>query len=104
MAAMLPISGFSDEICQPLDGQLAVVTRLGMDHICLRSANGKGIAQYTPAEARETLVPLLQDAGVHVSALGTAIGKIPVHDEAAFAAQLSQLETLCELAHLLGCR
>lgn len=104
MRGPLVISGFSDEICQPLEGQLAVVTRLGMDHICLRSAGGKGIAQYTPAEAREALVPLLHSAGVHVSALGTALGKIRVDDEESFAAQLEQLDVLCGLCKILDCR
>lgn len=98
------ISGFSDEICQPLEQQLAVVTRLGMRHICLRSANGKGIAQYTPAEAREVLLPVLNGAGVTVTALGSAIGKIPLLDEDAFAAQLQQLEQLCETGAVLGCK
>ena len=41
------ISGFADEISPELDKQLQVVRELGMDHISLRSADGKGIAEYT---------------------------------------------------------
>ena len=42
------ISGFADEIDPQLDVQLKVVKELGMDHICLRAADGKGIAEYLP--------------------------------------------------------
>ena len=42
-------------------------------------------------------------AGVGVSSLGTAIGKVEVDDEEGFAKQLEQLETLCETAKLLDC-
>ncbi len=42
------ISGFADEISQSFDEQLQVVTDLGMKYICIRSAEGKGIADYTP--------------------------------------------------------
>ena len=43
-------SGFADEISPELDKQLQVVRELGMDHISLRSADGKGIAEYTAEE------------------------------------------------------
>ena len=46
------------------------------------------------------LLPKLQAAGVGVSSLGTAIGKVEVDDEEGFAKQLEQLETLCENAKL----
>ena len=49
------ISGFSDEISADFDEQLKVVSELGMEYISLRSADGKGIAEYTAKEAEEKL-------------------------------------------------
>lgn len=96
------ISGFSDEIAASFDEQLRVVTSLGMSHVCLRAADGKGIADFTFDEARLDLLPRLRAAGVAVSALGSPIGKIDIGDEDAFARQLAQLEVLCNVASMLG--
>jgi putative sugar phosphate isomerase/epimerase len=103
MSAYEKISGFADEISQDFDQQLKTVTDLGMKYICIRSAEHKGIADYTPEEVRTVLLPKLRAAGVGVSSLGTAIGKVEVDDEEGFAKQLEQLETLCETARLLDC-
>ena len=56
------ISGFADEIDPALDVQLECVKRLGMTHICLRAADGKGIAEYTVEEIKENILPRLQGA------------------------------------------
>ena len=103
MSVYEKISGFADEISQDFDQQLKTVTDLGMKYICIRSAEHKGIADYTPEEVRTVLLPKLRAAGVGVSSLGTAIGKVEVDDEEGFAKQLEQLETLCETAKLLDC-
>lgn len=102
--AKIVVSGFSDEISPELDEQLRVVKELGMDHVCLRAADGKGVAEYTVEEAREKLLPRLQAAGVKVSSLGSPIGKVGVEDEEGFAKQLEQLDTLCRLCKLLDCK
>lgn len=98
------ISGFADEISNDFDVQLATVTRLGMKHISLRSADGKNVADYTPEEVVEKLLPRLKAAGVEVSSLGSPIGKINVDDEAAYQDQLQKLERLCKICKLLNCR
>ena len=100
----ITISGFADEICNDFAQQLTVVKRLGMAYISLRSAWGKNIADYTPDEIRETVLPCLQTAGVKVSSLGSPIGKIDIQDEPAFQRQLAQLESLCGICKLLDCR
>ena len=100
----LTISGFSDEISADFDEQLRTVTGLGMNHICLRAADGKGIANYSLAEAESGLLPRLRANGVRVSSLGSPIGKIDVTDDAKFERQLSQLETLCRMCDLFDCR
>lgn len=98
------ISGFADEIHPDLDVQLKVVKELGMNHICFRAADGKGVADYTLEEVRESIKPRLDAAGVKVSSLGSPIGKIDIDDEDAYARQLKQLDTLCQICNLLGCK
>ena len=98
------ISGFADEISPDFDEQLRVVTELGMEYISLRTADKKGIADYTAEEVSEKLLPRLEKAGVKVSSLGSPIGKIQIDDEEAFETQLGQLEELCRICRVLDCR
>lgn len=104
MKENIRISGFADEIGQDFEQQLQTVTGLGMHYISLRSAYGKGVADYTAAEVEEKLLPLLKQYGVGVSSLGSPIGKIPVEDEEAFAKDLVKLEELCKICKVLDCR
>ena len=71
MSVYEKISGFADEISQDFDQQLKTVTDLGMKYICIRSAEHKGIADYTPEEVRTVLLPKLRAAGVGVSSRST---------------------------------
>lgn len=98
------ISGFADEISPDFDEQLRVVTSLGMEYISLRTADGKGVADYTAKEVEEKLLPRLQKANVKVSSLGSPIGKIDVEDEEAFEKQLVQMEELCKICKVLDCK
>lgn len=100
----LVISGFADEIHPQLDEQLRVLRGLGMDHLCLRAADGKGVADYTLEEFQERILPRLEEAGVKISSLGSPIGKVDIHDDAAFQRQLEQLDTLCRICNASGCR
>lgn len=104
MKERLVISGFADEISSDFDAQLKTVTELGMKYISLRSADGKGIADYTVEEVRERLVPRLDAAGVKVSSIGSPIGKVGIVDEEGFQKQLARLDELCRIAQLLDCR
>ena len=98
------ISGFADEIDPQLDVQLKVVKELGMEYICFRAADGKGVAEYTVDEVKENILPRLNAAGVKVSSLGSPIGKIDIDDDAAYEKQLQQLDTLCQICNLLDCK
>lgn len=98
------ISGFADEIHPNLDQQLKVVKELGMHYICLRAADGKGIADYTLEEFQQNIQPRLEEAGVKISSLGSPIGKIDIDDQAAYEKQLEQLDTLCRICNSCGCR
>lgn len=100
----MKISGFADEISPNFDVQLETVKALGMRYISLRAADGKGIADYTLQEIKESIAPRLAEAGIGVSSLGSPIGKIDVDDEAGFVKQLTQLETLCQMCSVLQCR
>lgn len=104
MIDKIVISGFADEIHPELDRQLEVLKRLGMDHICLRAADGKGIAEFTLEEFQQKVQLRLEQAGVKVSSLGSPIGKIGIDDDEAYAKQLQQLETLCQICQSCGCR
>ena len=98
------ISGFADEIDPQLDVQLKVVKDLGMEYICFRAADGKGVAEYTLDEVKKNILPRLNAAGVKVSSLGSPIGKIDIDDDAAYEKQLQQLDTLCQICNLLDCK
>ena len=98
------ISGFADEISSSFDEQLKTVRELGMQYISLRSADKKGIADFTVEEVKTDLLPRLQAAGVSVSSLGSPIGKVKIDDEEGFEKQCAQLETLCEIAKVLNCK
>ena len=104
MIEKIIISGFADEIDPALDVQLKVVKELGMEYICLRAADGKGIADYTVEEFKESILPRLNAAGVKISSLGSPIGKIDIDDEAAYEKQLAQLDTLCQICNLADCK
>ena len=104
MKEKIMISGFADEISSDFDKQLETVTGLGMHYISLRSADGKGIADYTAEEVEEKLLPRLDKAGVKVSSLGSPIGKVGVEDEEGFEKQLAQLDTLCRICKVLDCK
>ena len=104
MKENIMISGFADEISSDFNKQLETVTDLGMHYISLRSADGKGIADYTAEEVKETLLPKLERAGVKVSSLGSPIGKVGIRDEEGFAKQLIQLDALCQICKVLDCK
>ena len=104
MVEKIIVSGFADEIDPQRDVQLKVVKELGMEYICLRAADGKGIAEYTVEEIKESILPRLNAAGVKVSSLGSPIGKIDIDDDAAYEKQLQQLDTLCQICNLLDCK
>lgn len=104
MRKRIVISGFADEISSGFAEQLETVTSLGMDHISLRSADGKGIADYTAEEAKEKLLPVLQQYGVGVSSIGSPIGKVGIEDEEGFARQKKQLVELCRMCRFFGTR
>ena len=75
-----PVSCFADEIAESLDRQIEVLTRLGISHIELRSADGVTVSDFTMDFAKEVKKKLDQ-ANISVSAIGSPIGKTGIEDD-----------------------
>jgi sugar phosphate isomerase/epimerase len=93
------ISGFADEIDSDIEKQLKLLTGLDQKYIEFRSANGKGVADYSTEEAI-VIKNLLDRNGIKVSAIGSPIGKIPVTDD--FKKHFETYKHVVELAFILG--
>lgn len=77
---MWTLSGFADEIAPDLDEQCRTLDALGIGYVELRSAWGVGVLDLGDGQldwARRTLA----EHGLGVSAVGSPIGKIGVHDD-----------------------
>ena len=92
------LTGFGDEIDASLDRQMEVMDGLGIHFIETRGIDGKNIADYTPEEAR-AIHARMADRGFGVSALGSPVGKIGIHDD--FAPHLENFKRLIEVAHAM---
>ncbi|WP_332633496.1 sugar phosphate isomerase/epimerase family protein [Halalkalibacter flavus] len=100
----LKISGFSDEISSDFDTQLEVVSKLGMNYISLRGIDGKNIGDFTVDEVKNNVLPRLQEKEIHVSSIGSPIGKVFINDEEGFEKQKKMLHSLSQIANLLNCK
>ena len=92
-----PVSCFADEIDSSVDRQMALMEELGIGWVEFRSGDGKGVADYTEAEA-ETLMRRLEEKKIRVSAVGSPIGKINISDD--FEPHLASLEHVAKLAKI----
>ena len=73
------LSGFADEINPQLDEQIRVLKKLGMHYVEMRGANGKGLVEY-PLDEVEKIKEQLDENDIHLSSVGSPIGKIPITD------------------------
>ena len=92
-----PISCFADEIDSSVEKQMALMEELGIGWMEFRSGDGKGVADYTEAEA-EALMRRLKGKKIGVSAVGSPIGKISIMDD--FEPHLESLAHIAELAKI----
>lgn len=95
------ISGFADEIDVDLQKQIALLNELGVKQVEFRSANGKGVADYTEEEAQKAM-ELLRVNGISVSAVGSPIGKILITDP--FEPHFETFRHVVRLAKVFGTR
>ena len=73
------LTGFADEISPRFERQLEVAEATGVKAIEIRGVDGRGIQQWTPKEA-EGLQRMLEARGMHVSSIGSPIGKIGINE------------------------
>ena len=89
------ISGFADEIDRDLEKQISLLLQLKQFYIEFRSANGKGVADYTIDEAMKVKKRLDQEE-IKVSAIGSPIGKILITDD--FEPHFAKFQHVVKLA------
>lgn len=89
------LSGFADEIAEPLDDQLAVLEEEGITALDLRTADGTGVLELSDEEVNDVKARL-DRAGISVSSIGSPIGKIPITDP--FEPHFEEFERAVELA------
>ena len=94
------IYAFADEASGQIDGQIAAMTRNGLNGLEIRGVDGQNISDISLEKAREVRRKL-DDAGLCVWSMGSPIGKIGIEDEH-FAAHLDKLRHTLELADVLG--
>lgn len=91
------LTGFADEIHQDIEIQINLLKTLGQNYLELRSANNKGVAEYTTEEAVK-LNEYLKGQGIKVSAIGSPIGKISINDN--FAAHFETFKHVVDLSKI----
>ena len=95
------LTGFSDEITPVFGRQLAVAGACGVKAIEIRGVDGRGIQTYTPKEA-ESLQAQLKEKGMHVSSIGSPIGKIKITDD--FAPHFEVFKNVAALCRVFSAR
>ncbi len=97
----LILTGFSDEIDQNFDKQLEVASACGVKAIEIRGVDGRGIQTYSPEEAK-VLKAKLDAKGMHVSSIGSPIGKIKITDD--FEPHFEVFKNVVALCKVFGAR
>lgn len=98
---MWTLTGFADEVSKDFDEQLALMSRLGITHIELRSAGGTKVLDLTDEQLDEVRRKLA-GADIAVSSVGSDLGKIQITDD--FAPHLERTKRGMEVAQKLGSR
>lgn len=93
------ITGFGDEIDPLLDRQMEVMEKLGINHIEMRGVDGRGLEQYSEAEAKE-LKKRLDGRGFSLSAVGSPFGKIRITDD--FTPHMELFRHTVQIAHIMN--
>jgi 3-dehydroshikimate dehydratase len=92
------LSAFGDEIASDLAEQLDVMRAEGVPALEFRGAWGKNILDLSDDEVR-TAKALLDERGMHVSAIGSPIGKVQITDD--FGAHLGRFRRAIAVAAML---
>src|SRR5437763_136720 len=92
------LSAFGDEISPDLDEQLTVMEQEGVPALEFRGAWGKNILDLSDDEVRDAK-RLLDERGMHLSAIGSPIGKVGITDD--FGAHLERFRRSLAVAEML---
>lgn len=103
MSATTFLTGIADEAASGLAEQIACHRALGWRHMELRSVDGVGVAQLSPA-ARADLCAQLAESGFSVPVIDSQIGNWSRTIAAPFESDVAELNTLLELAERTGTR
>ena len=95
------ITGFADEISGDLQQQIDGLQKLDMHYVEMRGVDGSNLIFHTDEKVRE-IRKRLDDAGIHLSACGSPLGKIDIRDP--FEPHLEQLRRAIDVAHAMGTR
>lgn len=98
----LNIYAFADEASGRMEGQIAAMTRNGLQGLEIRGVDGQNIADITMEKAREVRKKL-DNAGLCVWSMGSPIGKIDIA-RGDFVAHLDKLRHTLDLAAVLGAK
>jgi sugar phosphate isomerase/epimerase len=96
---MIRLSAFADEIAPDPVEQLDVLARHGIFHVEFRSIHGTNVLDLTEAQ-HAAFRDLLRTRGFGLSAIGSPIGKIKVHEP--FEPHLRRFDRALELAEFYG--
>jgi sugar phosphate isomerase/epimerase len=94
---MWTLSGFIDEISPDFTEQCRVAAGLGLTYVEVRSAWGVNILDLKP-EQLTVMKETLASHGLHVSSIGSPIGKIFVDED--FPPHLDRMRHAADVAHL----
>lgn len=92
------ISAFADESAPDLSGQLAALRRNGLRMIELRNIDGRSVVDFSDEEL-QNLHRELASCGISVSAMGSPIGKIDIHED--FAPHFARFQRAVRAAEIL---
>ena len=99
------LTGFTDEACADLAGQIAVTKELGWSNIELRKAGEKMLGTMTDEEFDQAYAALTE-AGIHINCYGSAIANWSRHprSDEDFEASKQELLTAIPRMQKLGCK
>lgn len=92
------ITGFADEIDDSLEKQMDTLGELGIKYIEMRGVNGKNLSDYEPKNTKK-IKEMLDSRGFRLSAVGSPIGKINIHDD--FAPHFEKFKRVVEIAEIM---
>ncbi|MEE4194057.1 MAG: sugar phosphate isomerase/epimerase family protein [Anaerolineae bacterium] len=95
-------SGFADEASGDFAQQIKAHQQLGWEYLDIRTIEGVK-AEDLSIEKHQVLKRMLNDAGMQVSSIGSAMGKVPI-DSVSFDNDIRTLDRLCKLATAVGAR